>query len=74
VSKGDRNDESSVPPFPKGVSQPAIRALTAAGYTRYEELAGVSQKQLMELHGLGPKAIGILQDALVGSGLELLSP
>jgi hypothetical protein len=60
--------------FPKGISQPAIRALAGAGYTRLEDLAGVSEGELLRLHGMGPKAIPIIQQALIERGLTPLRP
>lgn len=56
--------------FPAGMSAPALRAFTAAGYTRLEQFAGVSEKQLLQLHGVGPKAIRLLRGALAAKGLS----
>jgi hypothetical protein len=58
--------------LPKGLSQPAIRALTGAGYTRLEQLAGVSEAQLKQLHGMGPKGIKLLRAALEERGLSFV--
>lgn len=55
--------------FPK-TSQPALRALIEAGYTRLEQLTQVSEANLMKLHGMGPKALGILRLALAEKGLS----
>ena len=49
--------------FPK-TSQPALRALLAAGYTRLEQLTQVSEAELLQLHGMGPKAMRILRETL----------
>ncbi len=49
--------------FPK-LAAPARRALSAAGYTRLDQLAQVSEAELMQLHGMGAKAIAALRDAL----------
>jgi hypothetical protein len=57
--------------WPPGIGAPATRALIAAGYTRLEDLAGVSRKSLAELHGVGPKALVILSEALAERGLGL---
>lgn len=46
------------------VSRPAQRALEAAGYSRLEELTHVSQKDLLALHGFGPKGIRMLNAEL----------
>lgn len=50
--------------FPAQLSEPAQRALASAGYTRLEELTTVSETELAKLHGMGPKAIRQLRDAL----------
>ena len=70
-----QGDPSSKPPdaFPRGMGQPAIRALTAAGYARIEQLAGASEAALLQLHGVGPKAIRIIQQALAERGLAPLT-
>lgn len=49
--------------FPK-IGAPATRALIAAGYQRLEQLTQVSEAELLQLHGVGPKAIRILREAL----------
>ncbi len=56
--------------LPRELSQPARRALTGAGYTRLEQLAEVSEDKIKHLHGVGPKAIKQLHDALDASGLS----
>ncbi|MDF2628177.1 MAG: hypothetical protein K0R39_2008 [Symbiobacteriaceae bacterium] len=58
--------------FPPGIGQPARRALTAAGYTRLEQLTGVRERDLLALHGFGPKALRILREALTARGLAFL--
>jgi hypothetical protein len=58
-------------PFPREIGNPARSALVAAGYTRLEELDGVSEKYLLGLHGVGPKAIRGLKSALAAIGLSL---
>jgi hypothetical protein len=55
--------------WPKGVAAPAQRALANAGYTRLEQLAGVKESDLRRLHGMGPKAITALRQALEELGL-----
>ena len=60
--------------FPKGMSQPAIRALVEAGYTKLEQIAGASAKELLTLHGFGPKSIPIIRAALEDANLESLKP
>ncbi len=59
--------------FPK-TSKPAERALVAAGYTRLEYLTNVTETELGKLHGMGPKALGILKAALAEKGLAFKPP
>ncbi len=65
------NAEQEPTPFPKGIGAPATRALTGAGYTSLESLAGASAKDLSKLHGFGPRALRILTEALEANGLSL---
>lgn len=55
--------------FPK-IGKPALRALNGAGYAELHQLANVSEAELAELHGMGPKALGILREALKEMGLS----
>lgn len=57
--------------WPRGMGGPAARALNAAGYTELRQLAGVPASQLRTLHGMGPRALGVIQDALQAQGLSL---
>jgi len=54
--------------FPPGMSQPAQRALASAGIRRLDDLTRYSETQLHQLHGMGPKALGILAAALRNQG------
>lgn len=49
-------------PIPKAVGAPATRAFDAAGHRALEDLAGVSEKALLALHGVGPRAIKVLRE------------
>ena len=49
---------------------PARRAQLGAGYTRLEHLTEVSESEVMRLHGMGPKAMRVLRDALRERGLS----
>jgi hypothetical protein len=57
--------------LPRGIGAPATRALTAAGYTELRQLAGVPRSELERLHGVGPRALRILQEELENRGLSL---
>lgn len=54
--------------FPAGIGQPARRALAGAGYTNLGQLAQVREADLLQLHGMGPKAMGLLKAALAARG------
>ncbi len=55
--------------FPK-IGSPATRALEAAGYSRLEQLTKLTEAELGQLHGMGPKALGILRETLKEKGLS----
>ena len=61
------NDEPGYD-LPAGLARPALRALIAAGYTRLDQLTTVKEADLLKLHGMGPKAIGLLRSALEARG------
>lgn len=63
---GVRADDPRLP----RIGAPATRALHGAGYHSLRDLDGVSRRDLARLHGVGPKAIGILADAMAQAGLE----
>lgn len=53
------------------VGAPATRALHNAGLTTLRQVADIPRKELAELHGMGPKALRILDEALAEHGLKL---
>lgn len=55
--------------FPRTMGAVAPRELVAHGITRYEQLTEVTEKDLLAIHGVGPKAIRILRDELRARGL-----
>ncbi|AGZ46066.1 hypothetical protein [Actinoplanes friuliensis] len=57
--------------LPAGIGAPATRALHGAGYHRLEDLNGASRAALAALHGVGPKALRLLDEALAARGLTL---
>lgn len=54
--------------FPN-IGNPARRALIEAGYTQLNQLTAMSEDEIKRLHGVGPKAIGILRATLAEKGL-----
>lgn len=61
---------ASLDELPK-IGAPATRALNNAGYTSLRQLAGVPRAELAKLHGMGPKALRIIEDNLAEHGLSL---
>lgn len=56
--------------LPAGLSRPAQRALAAAGYVRLEQFPSVTEADLLKLHGMGPKAITTIREALAARGMS----
>ena len=54
--------------FPPGLSGPALRALASAGIRSVSDLAAWSEADLAALHGMGPKALTALRQALAARG------
>jgi uncharacterized protein YdhG (YjbR/CyaY superfamily) len=63
-----KNREPLETDFPRSIGNPARRALEHAGYTNLKTLTKVSEAELGQLHGMGPKALGILQATLEAKG------
>jgi hypothetical protein len=53
------------------ISGPARRALANAGIDRLEQLTTCREAELLALHGMGPKAIAQLREALAARRLSL---
>ncbi len=63
-------EDSPVPTeYPQRLGRTARRALALDGYTRYDQLTGVTAAELLRIHGVGPKAIRILAEELAERGL-----
>jgi hypothetical protein len=56
--------------FPDRLAAPALRALAGAGISRLDQLTAVSEEAIKKLHGMGPKAIEQLRQALEARGLS----
>lgn len=54
--------------FPAGLSGPALRALADAGIRTLAQLAQWAEADVVALHGMGPKGIRMLQQALATEG------
>ena len=64
-----KQDNQNKNDFPK-IGAPATRALEAAGYSSLEQLTKITEAELGQLHGMGPKALGILRETLKQKGLS----
>ncbi len=65
---------SNVPPetdLPRNIGKPATRALLHAGYRTLEDVSGLTEADLLALHGVGPKAVRLLRETLAAKGLGL---
>ena len=51
------------------ISRPANDALDAAGLTTLEKVAATPRKEVASLHGMGPRGIRILAEAIDAAGL-----
>ena len=60
--------ETSGGDLPKSLGKPAKRALANAGIRDLDQLAGMTESELLELHGMGQKALGQLRLALAEKG------
>lgn len=54
--------------LPAGLARPARQALSGAGYVRLEQISGLSEADLLRLHGMGPKAVEQIRHALAARG------
>jgi hypothetical protein len=57
--------------FPK-IGAPALRALDGAGITQLSQLANYTEKELLDLHGFGPRALRLLKEKMDEVGLSFL--
>ncbi len=64
-----KNQKQAASAFPK-IGAPATRALEAAGYSHLEQLTKLTEAELGQLHGMGPRALGILRETLKEKGLS----
>ena len=67
---GQTTDDARSRPLPAKLPQPALRALDAAGITTLGQLAALGEAELLKLHGVGPKGVRILRQALEEAGLN----
>jgi hypothetical protein len=71
---GTRHQSAEPGAYPHGAGKVAARELTNAGYPSVESLSGVSQSALLKIHGVGPKAIRVIEETLAERGLAPMGP
>lgn len=59
--------------FLSKISAPARRALEHKGIKTVRQLSELSEKEVLELHGMGPSTIPKLKEALKAQGLSFKS-
>jgi len=64
-----RIDSQGKSDLPK-IGAPAQRALASVGITRLEQLTKLTEAELLQLHGMGKKAVSALREALALHGLS----
>jgi predicted flap endonuclease-1-like 5' DNA nuclease len=64
-------DSSDGSDLPSSVGNVARRELAAHGITRLDQVIDLSAKDLLAIHGVGPKAVRILRERLIARGLDL---
>ncbi|MFC6883673.1 MULTISPECIES: hypothetical protein [Actinomadura] len=64
AAAGDAATPGEVGDLPKAIGSPATRALTGAGITTLAQVAELTDAELLAMHGVGPKAVRLLREAL----------
>jgi predicted flap endonuclease-1-like 5' DNA nuclease len=70
----DTPDVRPVGDLPDEIGKTAARELSINGITSLEQVAAHSKKGLLAIHGVGPKAVRILGEALSEQGLDFKEP
>lgn len=60
--------------LPDEIGKTAARELAHHGITGLQQVAEHSKKELLAIHGVGPKAIAVLGEALAAKGLDYKGP
>jgi DNA uptake protein ComE-like DNA-binding protein len=69
-TKNQKSNVSNEFEIPVGIGQPAMRALATADITNLEQFTRISKDELLKLHGVGPKAIRMISEAMEEKGLQ----
>lgn len=60
--------------LPAGIDRPATRALHGAGATSLDDVARLTRDEVAALHGVGQKAVRLLEEALTERGSTFRAP
>ena len=71
VAAADSVAAGEVGDLPKTIGRPATQALVSAGILTLAQVAERSAAELLEMHGIGPKAVRLLSEALSSKDLSL---
>lgn len=71
LAEADSASPGEVGDLPSSIGRPATQALAGAGITTLDDLAAQSEHELLAMHGVGPKAVRILIEALEEHSLSL---
>lgn len=66
-------DVRPVGDLPDEIGRTAARELSVHGITSLSQVASHAEKDLLAIHGVGPKAIRILGEAMAAKGLDFAS-
>lgn len=69
MAKPNERTHPNAGAFPQGIGGPVLRALATAGIRSLGELARWREEEFAALHGVGPKGVRILKEALAAEGL-----
>ncbi|TWD83237.1 hypothetical protein FB561_4398 [Kribbella amoyensis] len=62
-------EDSPVPTeYPQSIGRTARRELALNGFTTFDQLTKVTPAELLEIHGVGPKAVRLLTEELTARG------
>ncbi|WNO76624.1 MmcQ/YjbR family DNA-binding protein [Streptomyces sp. AM8-1-1] len=71
MAAADAATAGGVGDLPKSIGRPATSALLSAGITSLDQVAERTEAELLAMHGVGPKAVRLLGEALGSTGRRL---
>lgn len=71
LAEADAGSAPAESDLPVAIGKPATRALLGAGLTTLAQVATHTERELLALHGVGPKAVRVLAETLARQGMSL---